>query len=94
MASTFETVADIISTTCDIPLEEITPESNAMEDLGIDSLDFLDVAFAIDKAFGIKIPLASWSEELQAGDANVEDYFLLKNLCARIDDLAAAVQKS
>jgi acyl carrier protein len=94
MASTFETVADIISTTCDIPLEEITPESNAMEDLGIDSLDFLDVAFAIDKAFKIKIPLASWSEELQAGDANVEDYFLLKNLCARIDDLAAAVQKS
>jgi len=94
MASTFETVADIISTTCDIPLAEITPESNAMEDLGIDSLDFLDVAFAIDKSFGIKIPLASWSEELQAGDANVEDYFLLKNLCARIDELAAAVQKS
>lgn len=90
MPSTFETVAAIISDTSDIPLEEITPESNAIEDLGIDSLDFLDIAFAVDKAFGIKIPLAAWTEELQAGEAKVEDYFLMKNLCARIDELAAA----
>jgi len=90
MSNTFETVAAIISETSDIPLEEITPESNAMEDLGIDSLDFLDIAFAIDKAFGIKIPLAGWTEELQAGKARVEDYFLMKNLCAKIDELAAA----
>ena len=90
MPSTFETVAAIISDTSDIPLEDITPESNAIEDLGIDSLDFLDIAFAVDKAFGIKIPLAAWTEELQAGEAKVEDYFLMKNLCARIDELAAA----
>ena len=57
MPSTFETVAGIISETCDIPREKITPESHAINDLGIDSLDFLDVAFAIDKAFGIKMPL-------------------------------------
>ena len=30
------------------PIETITPESHAINDLGIDSLDFLDVAFAID----------------------------------------------
>ncbi len=94
MSNTFETVAAIISETSDIPLEEITPESNAMEDLGIDSLDFLDIAFAIDKAFGIKIPLAGWTEELQAGKAKVEDYFLMKNLCARIDELAATAKQS
>ena len=94
MTNTFETVAAIISETSDIPLEEIKPESNAMEDLGIDSLDFLDIAFAIDKSFGIKIPLASWTEELQAGNAKVEDYFLMKNLCKRIDELAVAAQQS
>src|SRR4051812_34612530 len=57
MASTFETVAGIIAETSDIEREKITPDSHAINDLGIDSLDFLDVAFAIDKAFGIKMPL-------------------------------------
>ncbi len=64
MSTTFEAVAEIISDTSDIPLEEITPEKNAFTDLGIDSLDFLDIAFAIDKNFGIKIPLEKWTEEL------------------------------
>ncbi len=57
MSSTFDQVATIIAETCDIPRDTITPESHAIDDLGIDSLDFLDIAFAIDKAFGIKLPL-------------------------------------
>ena len=43
MASTFETVAGIIADTCDIEREKIMPDSHAINDLGIDSLDFLDV---------------------------------------------------
>ena len=66
MASTFETVAGIISDTCDIEPDKITPESHAINDLGIDSLDFLDVAFAIDKAFGIKMPLEQWTQDVNA----------------------------
>ena len=77
MATTFEAVAEIIADTSDIPLEDITPEKNAFTDLGIDSLDFLDIAFAVDKAFGIKIPLEQWTEELS-------------KLCDRIDELVAA----
>ncbi|WP_018698758.1 acyl carrier protein [Amorphus coralli] len=90
MDSTFDKVADIISETCEIPRENITPESHAIDDLGIDSLDFLDIVFAIDKQFGIKIPLESWTEEVNSGSAAAEDYFVLKNLCARIDELVAA----
>ena len=90
MPSTFETVANIISETCDIPRDKITPESHAIDDLGIDSLDFLDIVFAIDKEFGIKIPLEAWTQEVNEGRASVEDYFVLKNLCARIDELVAA----
>ena len=51
--------------TCDIPRETIKPESHAINDLGIDSLDFLDIAFAIDKAFGIKMPLEQWTQRGQ-----------------------------
>lgn len=90
MTTTFEAVADIISDTSDIPLEEITPDKNAFTDLGIDSLDFLDIAFAIDKNFGIKIPLEKWTEELNDNKASVDEYFVLSKLCERIDELIAA----
>jgi acyl carrier protein len=90
MPSTFETVAQVITETSDIPLDKIRPEAHAIDDLGIDSLDFLDIVFALDKKFGIKIPLEAWTKEVNEGSASVEDYFVLKNLCARIDELIAA----
>ena len=93
MTTTFDKVADIISETSEIDRDTITPESHTIDDLGIDSLDFLDIAFAIDKAFGIKLPLEQWTQEVNDGKATTEQYFVLKNLCARIDDLVAAKGK-
>ncbi len=90
MTTTFETVATIIADTCDLPLEQITQESHAINDLGIDSLAFLDIAFAVDKAFGIKLPLEKWTQEVNDGLAPAENYFVLNNLCARIDELVQA----
>jgi acyl carrier protein len=90
MSSTFDKVAEIIAETCDIPRERITPESHAINDLDIDSLDFLDVAFAIDKAFGIKLPIEQWTQEVNDGKATTEQYFVLKNLSTQIDQLIAA----
>ncbi|MEL6750926.1 MAG: acyl carrier protein [Pseudomonadota bacterium] len=88
--STFDKVADIIADTSEIPREDITPESHTIDDLGIDSLDFLDIVFAIDKEFGIKIPLEAWTQEVNDGKVATEEYFVLKNLCAKIDQLVAA----
>ena len=88
--STFERVAKIISDTSEIDIDTITPESHTIDDLGIDSLDFLDIAFAIDKAFGIKMPLEKWTQEVNEGKATTAQYFVLENLSARIDELVAA----
>ena len=91
MSSTYDTVANSLTETCDdVPRDNIKPESHAINDLGIDSLDFLDIAFAIDKAFGIKLPIERWTQEVNDGEATTEQYFVLKNLCARIDDMVAA----
>jgi len=90
MPSTFETVAGIIAETCDIPRDKITPGSHAINDLGIDSLDFLDVAFAIDKAFDIKLPLEQWTQEVNEGKVPSDRYFVLKELAEQIDGLVAA----
>ena len=90
VSSTFDKVADIIAETSEIDRDAITPESHTIDDLGIDSLDFLDIVFAIDKAFGIKIPLEQWTQDVNEGRAPTEEYFVLKNLCGKIDELVAA----
>jgi acyl carrier protein len=90
MSNTFAAVADIIAEVCSIDRDKIRPESHAINDLGIDSLDFLDVTFAIDKRFAIKMPVEKWMQEVNEGRGSAEDYFVLKNLCARIEELVAA----
>ena len=90
LSTTFDKVAKIIADTSEIDIETITPESHTIDDLGIDSLDFLDIVFAIDKEFGIKVPLEKWTQEVNDGKASTDDYFVMKNLCAKIDALVAA----
>ena len=36
--------------------DEVTIEATLMGDLGAESIDFLDIVFRLEKAFGIKIP--------------------------------------
>ena len=44
--------------------DEVTPEATMVGDLGAESIDFLDIVFKLEKAFGISIP----REELFPGD--------------------------
>jgi len=88
--TTFDKVAKIIADTSEIDIATITPDSHTIDDLGIDSLDFLDIVFAIDKEFGIKVPLEKWTQEVNEGKAATDEYFVMKNLCAKIDALVAA----
>jgi len=36
--------------------DDVTPDATLMADLGAESIDFLDIVFRLEKAFGIKIP--------------------------------------
>jgi len=36
--------------------DEVTAQATLMGDLGAESIDFLDIVFRLEKAFGIKIP--------------------------------------
>lgn len=87
--STFDTIADIIAETCSLERSVISPKSHAIDELGIDSLDFLDVTYAIDKKFGIKLPVEQWTQDISEGRAKTEQYFVLGNLAAEIDRLVA-----
>ena len=91
MASTYETVAGIIASTSNIPLERITPQSHVMKDLEVDSLAFLDITFEIDQAFGIKLPVEDWMGRVNEGKDKGDEYFIVGNLCSQIDSLRAAL---
>ena len=86
----FDRIRDIIAENSEVPAEKITAEAHVINDLGIDSLDFLDIVFAIDKAFGIKVPVEAWTQEVNAGTAPAEQYFVMGNLAQRIEELVAA----
>lgn len=85
----FDAVAEIISEVSSIERDQIKPDSHTINDLGIDSLDFLDVTFAIDKKFGIKMPVEQWMEDVNDGRASTDDFFIMSNLCSRIEQLVA-----
>jgi acyl carrier protein len=88
----FDRIADIIAENSEVARDSITPGAHVINDLGIDSLDFLDIVFAIDKAFGIKVPVETWTQEVNAGTAPAEQYFVMGNLAQRIEELVAAKQ--
>ena len=87
---TFDVVAEIIVDLSDLSEGEIKPESHTVNDLGIDSLEFLDIVFDIDKKFGIKMPVEQWIEEVNDGKRDDNDFFVMKNLVVRIEELRAA----
>ena len=90
MSKTFDAIAEIIADISEVPREQINEKSHTIDDLSIDSLDFLDIVFAIDKKFGIKVPLETWVKDINENQAPSEDYFVMGNLCTRIDELIAA----
>ncbi len=88
--STFDVVADIIADTSSIERDNITVDSHTINALGIDSLDFLDITFAVDKKFGIKMPVEQWMEDVNEGRASADDFFIMTNLVGKIEELIAA----
>jgi len=52
---TFEKVRDIIVDTINCGEEEITETANLKDDLGMDSLDAMELSMAIEEAFGLTI---------------------------------------
>jgi acyl carrier protein len=51
--------------------EEVTPNAIIRDDLGAESIDFLDIIFRLEKAFGIKVPRGEMMPENLANDPNV-----------------------
>ena len=50
-----EKVKEFLIEDLEIDEEEIKPEARLKEDIGVDSLDFVDIVVIVEKKFGFKI---------------------------------------
>jgi acyl carrier protein len=59
----FEKVRTALVDALGVDEDEVTPESTIIGDLGAESIDFLDIVFRLEKAFGIEIPRSELTPE-------------------------------
>ena len=52
----FSKVKEVLVSTLAVDEDEVTPQARLATDLNAESIDFLDITFQLEKAFGIKIP--------------------------------------
>ena len=65
----YEKVRAVIVGALGVDEEEVTPTARLEEDLGAESIDYLDIGFRLEKSFGIKIG----EKELQIPDSILND---------------------
>ena len=65
---TFEKVQKILAEQLELDADEITMDSSLVEDLGIDSLDFVDIVMSLEDEFDTELP-----EEVIAGIKTLGD---------------------
>lgn len=54
--SIFEKLQEMIADQLEIDVEDITYDSNILDDLGADSLDVVDLVMSIEDEFGMEVP--------------------------------------
>src|SRR6476469_10881804 len=67
----FKKVQAVLVDALGVDEEEVTPTAVIKDDLGAESIDFLDIVFRLEKAFGIKIPRGEMMPENLSNDPNI-----------------------
>ena len=67
----FSKVQNVLVDALGVDDDEVTPTASLREDLGAESIDFLDIMFRLEKAFGIKIPRGEMIPENVQNDPEV-----------------------
>jgi acyl carrier protein len=52
----FSKIRDVLVDALGVDEDEVTPTARLNSDLGAESIDFLDITFKLEQAFGFKIP--------------------------------------
>lgn len=84
----FEKVRGVLIEALGVDEEEVTPEAKLQEDLGAESIDYLDISFQLEKAFNIKIPRGEmFPEDITTNTEYVKDGTFTPAGVARLKEL-------
>ena len=61
-------VKQIVASALDVPLADVRNHSSLINDLGAESIDFIDIVFRLESAFGIEIPEDIWKGSIDGSD--------------------------
>ena len=83
---TYSKVSEVLIDALGVEDDEVTPEATMIGDLGAESIDFLDIVFKLEQAFGISIDreelfpddILTSSEYLQDGKVTADGVAKLK----------------
>ncbi|TPH32756.1 acyl carrier protein [Helicobacter pylori] len=64
----FETIQAVIAEQLEIDVSQVTPEAKLVKDLGVDSLDIVELIMALEERFGIEIPDEQAEKIVNVGD--------------------------
>ncbi len=64
----FETIRAVIAEQLEIDASQVTPEAKFVKDLGVDSLDIVELIMALEERFGIEIPDEQAEKIVNVGD--------------------------
>ena len=56
MSEVLDKVVEIVCNQLSVDMEEVTPDSSFVEDLGADSLDTVELVMEFEEEFGVEIP--------------------------------------
>jgi acyl carrier protein len=92
----FARLRTMIADSLAIEASAVTPQSRLIDDLGADSLDFVDLMFAIEREFGVKLREAdlNFLTRLDFSSPSVmKDGFLTAETIAAVAPLMPALQQ-
>jgi len=68
----FPKIAEIIAAALPCEIERVKLEASLIDDLGAQSIDFLDIVFRLERAFKVKLPRGKIIEDARGNLSQVE----------------------
>jgi len=72
IAAIYPKVAEIMADALGVDNGKITPDASLIDDLGGESIDFLDIVFRLERAFKVKIPRGKIVEDARGSLTEAE----------------------
>ena len=72
ITAVYPKVAEIIAAALPCDVELVKPDASLIDDLGAQSIDFLDIVFRLERTFKVKIPRGKILEEARGNLAQAE----------------------